>query len=81
MSAGLLMITALANADSTFDMLKIEFGTYRPLYLDKNSPLIEVKSFYVDRLSVSNEEFYFFVKKNPQWSVENVPSIFAERDT
>lgn len=63
-AVGLLMAAASAGAA---EMAKISGGSYRPLYLKKDTPMIAVKSFQLDKLPVTNREFAAFVQKNPQW--------------
>ena len=46
--------------------LTIQPGTYRPLYLSKNSPLVAVDTFKIDELPVTNIQFYQFLKENPE---------------
>ncbi|KLT72579.1 hypothetical protein PL75_07700 [Neisseria arctica] len=49
------------------EMAQIKGGSYRPLYLKKDTPMIAVKTFSLDKTPVSNREFFAFVKSNPQW--------------
>lgn len=49
------------------EMAVVEAGSYRPLYLKKDTPLIHVKAFKIDKYPVTNAEFSDFVKKHPQW--------------
>lgn len=60
------------------DMVNIEGGSYRPLYLKKDTPLIPVKSFKLDKTPVTNAEFAQFVQKNPQWQRDAVAKRQAE---
>ena len=60
-------------------MVKIEGGSYRPLYLKKDTPLIHVKPFQIDKYPVTNAEFAEFVKKHPQWQRGKVGSKQAEK--
>ena len=59
------LCTALisTNAAAT-EMVKIEGGSYRPLYLKKDTTLIKVKPFQLDKYPVTNAEFAEFVKKS-----------------
>src|SRR5690606_30718546 len=58
----------------------ISAGTYRPLYLSKDSPLEIVDTFYIDRLPVSNAEFYTFTSSHPQWNKNSAPQLFVEKN-
>ncbi|EIC13829.1 formylglycine-generating enzyme family protein [Kingella kingae] len=60
------------------DMVNIKGGSYRPLYLKKNTPLIPVKAFSLDKTAVTNAEFAQFIKQNPQWQRGKVSTRHAE---
>lgn len=74
--AALLMCTAGIAAAS--DMAAVKGGSYRPLYLKKETPMIQVKAFHMDKLPVTNAQFDAFVKKYPQWQRGKVDSKKAE---
>ncbi|QEY26074.1 formylglycine-generating enzyme family protein [Neisseria zalophi] len=71
----LMMVAGTAAAD----MVTIKGGSYRPLYLKKDTPLISVKPFQMDTLPVTNAEFAAFVQKYPQWQRGNVSSKQTEK--
>ena len=54
------------------EMANIPGGSYRPLYLKKDTPMISVKPFQIDKTPVTNAEFAQFVKANPKWQRGNV---------
>ena len=58
--------------------LVIQSGTYRPLYLSKNSPLVAVDTFKIDELPVTNIQFYQFLKQNPKFRQRAIAPIFAD---
>ena len=58
--------------------LTIQPGTYRPLYLSKNSPLVAVDQFKIDELPVTNIQFYQFLKTNPKFKKYAMAPIFAD---
>lgn len=60
------------------EMAKVEGGSYRPLYLKKETSIIKVKPFQIDKYPVTNAEFAEFVKKHPQWQKGKVSSKQAE---
>ena len=60
------------------EMANIPGGSYRPLYLKKDTPLISVKPFQIDKTPVTNAEFAQFVKANPKWQRGNVSTKQAE---
>lgn len=71
-----MMISAPVWASN--EMVKIEGGSYRPLYLKKNMPKNSVKSYQLDKYPVTNAEFHAFVRKHPEWQRNNVPHRRAE---
>ena len=71
--------SSIKSPKNQAQMQKIDAGNYRPLYLSDTSPLIEVGDFYIDKLPVTNREFFLFVEKHPRWSQSKIPSIFTEK--
>lgn len=74
------ILTAVLFSGSLYaaDMAKIEGGSYRPLYLKKDTPLIPVKSYQLDKTAVTNAEYHQFVQKHPQWQRGQVQARHAE---
>lgn len=62
------------------DRVKIESGSYRPLYLSKDSPIVQVRAFKLDKTPVTNAQFYQFVQANPKWQKQNIAKLFTEAD-
>ncbi|MDO4657993.1 formylglycine-generating enzyme family protein [Kingella sp. (in: b-proteobacteria)] len=60
------------------EMASIPSGSYRPLYLKKDTPMISVKAFQIDKTPVTNAEFAQFVKTHPQWQRGKVDAKQAE---
>ena len=60
------------------EMANIPGGSYRPLYLKKDTPMISVKPFQIDKTPITNAEFAQFVKANPKWQRGNVSAKQAE---
>ncbi|MCF7529306.1 formylglycine-generating enzyme family protein [Neisseria lisongii] len=60
------------------DMVRIEGGSYRPLYLKPNTPLIKVSAYQIDKYPVTNAEFAAFLKTHPQWQKGKISSKQAE---
>ncbi|HRL33808.1 MAG TPA: SUMF1/EgtB/PvdO family nonheme iron enzyme, partial [Neisseria sp.] len=75
-TAKLLSLSLLMLCGSAFaaDMAKISGGSYRPLYLKKDTPMIAVAAFELDKTPVTNREFAQFVQKNPQWQRGKISS-------
>lgn len=64
----LFLCAALAGTQAAAaEMVQIEGGSYRPLYLKKDTGLIKVKPFKLDKYPVTNAEFAEFVNSHPQW--------------
>lgn len=59
------------------EMMPIDSASYTPLY-GRDSALVYVQAFLVDKFPVTNEEFREFVTKNPQWRRSRVKKIFAD---
>ena len=60
------------------EMASIPGGSYRPLYLKKDTPMISVKPFQIDKTPVTNAEFAQFIKGHPQWQRGKVSAKQAE---
>ena len=63
-------------------MVLIPSGGYTPLFKygdDLSTDNIIVNKFYIDRYPVTNIQFKDFILKNPQWSIENISFIFANK--
>ncbi|WP_037587781.1 formylglycine-generating enzyme family protein [Stenoxybacter acetivorans] len=72
---GVLPLIAQAAAP----MAEIQAGSYRPLYLQKDTPMTFVDAFRMDKKPVTNREFYQFIMKNPQWSKTKIAIEFSEK--
>lgn len=80
---GVLVMSAYADTPKQSVVKKqvsVLGGTYRPLYLNKDTPMVTVKPFKIDNLPVTNAEFSQFVKANPKWQKNNIAKLFAEND-
>ncbi len=79
MKALLLILTvSLPLALQAADTVAVQGGNYRPLYLKKDTPLIPVKSFRIDKTAVTNAEFARFTAQNPQWQRGKISERMAE---
>lgn len=61
------------------DMVLVEGGEYRPLYMSKDSPIQSVDDFHLDQYPVTNQDFEIFLKDNPNWTKNQVPKVFVEK--
>jgi len=59
-------------------MVFIPGGSYKPFFSDSKNVKVVVKSFWVDRYPITNEEYLAFVIKNPRWRKSKVKRIFAD---
>lgn len=58
-------------------MVLIKGGDYQPFY-GTDSSLVKVDDFLLDERPVTNQEYLYFVKKNPKWKRSNIKAIFAD---
>ncbi|WP_347921830.1 formylglycine-generating enzyme family protein [Pontimicrobium sp. SW4] len=58
-------------------MVKIEGGTYIPLY-GRDSLPVTISDFQMDVYPVTNQQYLEFVKKYPKWKRSNVKKLFAD---
>ena len=79
-TAKLLSLSLLLLCGSAFaaDMAKISGGSYRPLYLKKDTPMIAVAAFELDKKPVTNREFARFVQKHPLWQLGKISNKQAD---
>ena len=61
-------------------LMPVDAGEYRPLYLKPDAPLVKVDDFSVDNVPVTNSAYYQFVQRHAKWQKQQVPSIFVERN-
>jgi formylglycine-generating enzyme len=66
-----------AQSSITGDMVKLEAGSYIPLYGSDTIP-VAVEGFYLDKFPVTNAQYLAFVKQNPQWQKSRVKRIFSD---
>lgn len=66
-AAAVTALCCAAALQAAAPMADIQGGSYRPLYLKKDTPMIAVKRFKLDKYPVTNQEFYQFVRQHPQW--------------
>lgn len=76
----IIAILMTTNAWGQDGMANITAGEYRPLYLSKDSPLISVSGFWLDKQPITNREFQRFLIKNPKWQRDKTPRLFVEKN-
>ncbi|MBO6881310.1 formylglycine-generating enzyme family protein [Winogradskyella sp.] len=62
----------------TEDMVLIEGSRYIPLY-GRDSTVVEVNDFKMDKYPVTVEDFELFVKENPKWRKSNAIKLFTDK--
>ncbi len=65
------------NANCQSKMVKIDGGTYIPLY-GRDSMQVTISDFQMDVYPVTNQEYLEFVKKYPKWKRSKVKKLFAD---
>lgn len=73
----ILLSLFVFNISAQTKLMKIEGGTYLPLY-SLDSQKIHVKSFQMDNFQVSNAEYLEFVKNNPAWKKSKAKKLFVD---
>jgi formylglycine-generating enzyme required for sulfatase activity len=72
----LFLVAGLLASQET-QMMKIDAGSYVPLY-GNDSLMVSVKAFKIDKYQVTNREFQEFVRACPEWRKSGVKAIFAD---
>ncbi len=49
-----------------------------PFTLEKNFKEFKIKSFLIDKYPVTKKEYLNFIKNNPKWQKDKIPSVFAD---
>jgi formylglycine-generating enzyme required for sulfatase activity len=75
-----LIALASISAWGQDGMANITAGEYRPLYLSKDSPMVIVSSFRLDKTPVTNQQFQSFVSQNPKWQRDAAVNLFVENN-
>ncbi len=77
-AALLFALAAPAAASAEARMVRVEGGTYRPVFPPSpEEKEIPVGAFLLDERPVTNGEYLAFVKANPRWRKGQVPRLFA----
>ncbi|MBP7369880.1 MAG: formylglycine-generating enzyme family protein [Arenimonas sp.] len=73
-----LLISTASIAGGTF--VRIPGGEFRSILKYEDSKGVQqIKTFELMKTPVTNAEFLAFVKSNPQWQLQNIASVFAEK--
>lgn len=68
-----------AAADLPGDMVRIQAGTYTPLFRDAGeTQRLHVDAFLLDRHLVSNAAFAAFLSDHPEWAPGRIKPVFAD---
>ncbi|MDW5290669.1 formylglycine-generating enzyme family protein [Formosa sp. PL04] len=71
------LLTQILFAQTTEDMVTIKGGSYIPLY-GRDSTLVKVSDFLMDKLPVTNEQYVAFVKEYPEWQKSKAKKLFID---
>lgn len=74
------LVLIATNVWGQGDMSNIAAGEYRPLYLSKDSPLVSVSTFWLDKQPVTNRDYLRFTADNPKWQLGKAPKLFVENN-
>lgn len=72
-----LIFVHLFSFGQSEDMARIDGARYIPLY-GRDSTVVEVKDFDLDKYPVTNEQYMDFVRKFPEWQKSKAKKIFAD---
>ncbi len=59
-------------------LVQVPSGSYFPFISGVIKSKLNVKNFQMGTTPITNQDFMFFVRKNPQWSKSKIKRIFAE---
>lgn len=77
----ILLISLLVNESYGNEKIHIPEGRISPQYgIEKNEKDQFVRSFFIDKYPISEDSFFKFVKKNPQWGKENAVDVFSDKN-
>lgn len=76
---GLATSLPLAAQAGGATAVRIEPGSFEPLYSQPGDGRVEVEAFLLDDRPVSVAEFAGFVARQPRWQRDRVPGLFADR--
>lgn len=74
----LISLLLLSSATWASGMVHVEGGEYKPLF--GKGKEVEVGSFWIDETPVTNNQYFSFVKKSPNWGKAKAPVLFADTD-
>ncbi|HSJ13365.1 MAG TPA: formylglycine-generating enzyme family protein [Longimicrobiales bacterium] len=59
------------------ELVRIEGGTFRPLYAQPGETVVSVAPFLLDARPVTRAEFESFVREHPRWQRGRAPALFV----
>jgi formylglycine-generating enzyme required for sulfatase activity len=74
----LIVFGGLSTESLFAEAVRIEGGSYLPLYGSKEGNKVDVKPFFIDAAPVTHRKFLEFVREKPEWRRGSVKKIFAE---
>lgn len=61
-------------------MIKIEGGNYEAFFGKDSGRVVNIETFFMDESPITNAEYLFFLKANPQWTKTNVLKLYADEN-
>lgn len=58
--------------------VRIDGGTYRPLFAQPGETVVRVRPFLIDARAVTRAEYRSFLAANARWQPDRVPALFAD---
>lgn len=74
-----LAVSASGSTQVNPGMVRIEAGSFKPLYAQPGETIARVASFAIDTVPVSQRDFVAFATRYSQWTPGKVPALFADR--
>ena len=78
LAGALLVLTTSVSLAAPRGMVRIEAGSFRPLYAQPGEKIVHVAAFALDTVPVSQAGFLAFVRQQPRWAKGKVPGLFAD---
>lgn len=77
----LVLATFTAGSEQAFgqeNSIEIPGGSFHSILPEVEGEPIDVKTFYMDEMAVTNAEFLEFLKANKRWRRSNIPAIYTD---
>lgn len=77
----LLLATVLVGSEKAFaqeNSIQIPGGSFHSILPEVEGEPIDVKSFNMDKMAVTNADFLEFLKANPMWQRSTIPAVYTD---